>query len=255
MLEHRLVNSPTFDPAVARGMGEFMASVHAATHTSTVGRGEAAELFVKFRNQDLRGLQLEYVFTKAFSEGGEEAKTLAEDQTFMRGVEDVKRRYVGEGEGGLALCHGDLHPGSVMVNNAARKVKIIDPEFAVYGPPGLDLGSLLSGVVLAAQHHKYGGGEEGAVERIKAFASDVVDSYASAASGLGREAINEAISDALGFCACEVARTALGFAGGRLWLQFEDEELKKKALRGTVEVAKGLMLGRARGLDALMEAF
>ena len=34
-------------------------------------------------------------------------------------------------------------------------VKIIDPEFAVYGPPGLDVGSLLSGFVLAAVHHAY----------------------------------------------------------------------------------------------------
>ena len=44
-----------------------------------------------------------------------------------------------------ALCHGDLHPGSIMVNSDGI-CKIIDPEFTVYGPPGLDVGSVLSGL-------------------------------------------------------------------------------------------------------------
>merc|ERR1711957_807261 len=47
-----------------------------------------------------------------------------------------------------------LHPGSVMVNNDGD-VKVIDPEFTVYGPPGLDVGSVLSGYVLAAVHQAY----------------------------------------------------------------------------------------------------
>ena len=54
-----------------------------------------------------------------------------------------------------SLCHGDLYPGSIMVNQEKGLVKIIDPEFAVYGPPGLDVGSLLSGFVLAAVHHAF----------------------------------------------------------------------------------------------------
>ena len=33
--------------------------------------------------------------------------------------------------------------------------KIIDLEFTIYGPPGLDVGTLLSGYVLAAVHQKY----------------------------------------------------------------------------------------------------
>jgi len=53
------------------------------------------------------------------------------------------------------LSHGDLHPGSVMANVASGKVKVIDPEFTVYAPPGLDVGSLLSGFVLAAVHHAH----------------------------------------------------------------------------------------------------
>ena len=44
-------------------------------------------------------------------------------------------------------------------------VKIIDPEFAVYGPPGLDVGCLLSGFVLAAVHHAFSA--EGGAEVVR----------------------------------------------------------------------------------------
>ena len=56
----------------------------------------------------------------------------------------------------------------------------------------------------------------------------------------------------MGFCACEVGRTALGFAGGRVWLQFEDEDLKGKGLKATVQVARELMMGRGGGEETLM---
>ena len=40
-----------------------------------------------------------------------------------------------------ALLHGDLHTGSIFVGNAG--VKVIDPEFAFYGPMGYDIGNVL----------------------------------------------------------------------------------------------------------------
>ncbi|QFY63758.1 S-methyl-5-thioribose kinase (plasmid) [Rhizobium grahamii] len=40
------------------------------------------------------------------------------------------------------LCHGDLHTGSVMVTDI--ETKVIDPEFAFYGPISFDIGMLLA---------------------------------------------------------------------------------------------------------------
>ena len=37
----------------------------------------------------------------------------------------LKARYGGEGGTGLALCHGDMHAGSVMVDPASGAVKVI----------------------------------------------------------------------------------------------------------------------------------
>merc|ERR1712007_119921 len=51
------------------------------------------------------------------------------------------------------LLHGDLHAGSVMVSPVHGEIRIIDPEFAIYGPCGLDLGSLLFSFVFAIVYH------------------------------------------------------------------------------------------------------
>ena len=46
-----------------------------------------------------------------------------------------------------ALIHGDLHSGSVMVCD--NDTRVIDPEFAFYGPIGFDLGAFFGNLLLS----------------------------------------------------------------------------------------------------------
>src|SRR6202043_281670 len=46
-----------------------------------------------------------------------------------------------------ALIHGDLHSGSIMVADGDSRV--IDPEFAFYGPIGFDLGAFFGNLLLS----------------------------------------------------------------------------------------------------------
>ena len=46
-----------------------------------------------------------------------------------------------------SLLHGDLHTGSVMCT--PEDTKIIDPEFAFYGPMGFDIGALLANLLIS----------------------------------------------------------------------------------------------------------
>jgi 5-methylthioribose kinase len=48
--------------------------------------------------------------------------------------------------GAQALIHGDLHSGSVMVTE--NDSRVIDPEFAFYGPIGFDLGAFFGNLLL-----------------------------------------------------------------------------------------------------------
>jgi 5-methylthioribose kinase len=46
-----------------------------------------------------------------------------------------------------ALIHGDLHTGSIMVTK--DQTKVIDPEFAFYGPMGFDIGAVIGNLLMA----------------------------------------------------------------------------------------------------------
>jgi 5-methylthioribose kinase len=46
-----------------------------------------------------------------------------------------------------SLVHGDLHTGSVMVTDLDTRV--IDPEFAFYGPMGFDIGAIIGNLLMA----------------------------------------------------------------------------------------------------------
>ena len=46
-----------------------------------------------------------------------------------------------------ALLHGDLHTGSIFIKEDSTKV--IDPEFAFYGPIGYDVGNIIANLIFA----------------------------------------------------------------------------------------------------------
>jgi len=59
-------------------------------------------------------------------------------------AQELKARFANHAE---TLLHGDLHTGSIMAHEGDARV--IDPEFALYGPMGLDIGMLLSNFAMA----------------------------------------------------------------------------------------------------------
>lgn len=58
-------------------------------------------------------------------------------------VENLRRRFLSQPQ---ALLHGDLHTGSIMTT--ADDTRVIDGEFALYGPIGFDCGMFVGNLVL-----------------------------------------------------------------------------------------------------------
>lgn len=73
----------------------------------------------------------------------DEAAAIRADVPLKAAVADLKYKFLTESQ---ALLHGDLHTGSVMVT--AQDTRIIDPEFAFYGPMGFDVGAVLGNLLL-----------------------------------------------------------------------------------------------------------
>ena len=78
------------------------------------------------------------------------------------GNEDFVKRFLYEDEGlhaeaahlrlnfmnnAQALLHGDLHSGSIFINE--HGIKVLDPEFAFYGPMGYDIGNVIGNLFFA----------------------------------------------------------------------------------------------------------
>ena len=69
---------------------------------------------------------------------------LRRDAELKLAVQAMKWRFMNQPE---CLMHGDLHTGSVMVTELDTRV--IDAEFAGYGPMGFDVGMLIANLLMA----------------------------------------------------------------------------------------------------------
>ncbi len=165
------------------------------------------------------------------------------------------------------MLHGDFHTGSVMVTDT--ETKIIDPEFALYGPIGFDIGMLLGNFWMAyfAQpgHAKAPNERKEYQAWILSVVQEVWEVFVAEFSLLWRtertgilyehslfedqghtiaseQALNHRLQDiwqdTLGFAGVEMIRRTLSLAHIA-----ENDTIKDDTLRAQCE-ARGLLLGR-----------
>ncbi len=77
---------------------------------------------------------------------------LRADRALRIAAQEAKHAFLSKTE---TLVHGDLHSGSLMVT--ATDTQVIDPEFAIYGPFGFDVGMFIANLLLA--YHAQSGHE------------------------------------------------------------------------------------------------
>jgi 5-methylthioribose kinase len=248
---------------VASKIGCFLGCVHGKTHSALVSEDMRKHFTFKFANQELRQLQLEQFFTDPYQKA-KGATPLRSDVEFMEAIDNLKAKYRGENWDNLSLCHGDFHSGSVMVekhkedsndsvasDDNGLSVKVIDPEFAIYGPPGLDLGCLISGYVLACVHCAVMGVDSEQIRLCHSAVAAVWKAYKSAicAKDVPEVNLKEISSDAVGFAGCEVARNALH------GLSITEEQKKMVADKAALALGVKFVKGRALGVDELLVTF
>ena len=197
------------------------------------------------------------------------AARFREDMDAHVAISRLKLKFLGSPE---ALIHGDLHTGSIMVTES--ETRVIDPEFAFYGPMGFDLGAIIGNLImayLASAGHERSPGERRAFEAWVAETIESVwtefsrkfvalwrteaqgDAYPAALfageGGAGRlEAERQAymarlFQDTVGFAAAKIIRRILGLAHN-----IDFEWIEDPRLRAICE-ARSLRLARAMLVD------
>ncbi len=202
------------------------------------------------------------------------ARALARDTELKVAVQIMKWRFMNQPE---CLVHGDLHTGSIMV--AEDDTRVIDPEFAFYGPMGFDIGVLLANFLmayLAQPGHAARAGERDEyasflLDQLTAiwttFASEFaqlwhdrsspggalcqprlsLDSPAFSAQALAWR-LEQIWHDALGFAGCEMIRRIIGLAHVADFEAIIDPDRRAACERRAVLLARELLLQRSRCL-------
>jgi 5-methylthioribose kinase len=182
-----------------------------------------------------------------------------------------------------ALLHGDLHSGSVMVTDADTRV--IDPEFACYGPIGFDLGAFFGNLLLSwysqPGHAAGRGAQEAYQEWILAQARTFWETFrtrflalwaehgegdlfptalfASAEEAIAlREArgafVDSVFTDMLGFAACKMLRRIVGFAHVIDFDRIPDANVRAWCETGALAMAR-LLLTHPEQFRSLEDVF
>jgi 5-methylthioribose kinase len=169
-----------------------------------------------------------------------------------------------------ALLHGDLHSGSVMVTEG--NTRVIDPEFAFYGPIGFDLGAFLGNLLLswysqpghATQEDDRVAYQHWILEQVSNFwesfhrsflalwaqnaRGDVfpVSMFARPEEAFTLEAARSAFldglfADMLGFGACKMIRRIVGFAHVLDFDRIQDTAVRANCEAAALTMARTLL--------------
>jgi len=139
---------------------------------------EKKELQKKFINPDLCKLQEDFVYTNPYMDSEEnnwnsildkEVKEVRSNPELKIAIAEMKRAYMTHAE---AMIHGDLHTGSIMVNE--EDTKVFDPEFSFYGPMGYDIAALLQNLILNYLSHIAHTSDESERESYQNYVLDMV---------------------------------------------------------------------------------
>jgi 5-methylthioribose kinase len=280
-------------PNVARDIAEYIA--RASFFTSDLARPfeqklDGIALFA--RNKELLRITVDLVFCDPYRHNARNRHTspqldevvadLRADARLKLAAAHFGRKFLNEVQ---ALVHGDLHSGSVMVTEGDTRV--IDPEFAFYGPIGFDLGAFLGNLLLswysqpghataqdnrlAYQHWLLGqveafwdsfrtsflalwaGNAQGDVLPTSMFARpEEASTLASARSAF----LDGLFADMLGFGACKMIRRIVGFAHVIDFDWIQDAAVRARCEANALAMARTLLTQPAQfhSIHDLIEA-
>jgi 5-methylthioribose kinase len=145
-------------PNFAQHIGLFLARTLGGTSDLVLDYRTKKLEVVRFTNPELCKITEDLIFTEPFrkternlfhKEIEPQVLVLQADDALRVEVAQLKEKFMTHAQ---ALVHGDLHTGSIMVDQ--QETYVIDPEFAFYGPMGLDIGAVVANLLLSYASHE-----------------------------------------------------------------------------------------------------
>ncbi len=218
-------------PRLAGDIGRFCAETLIRTSDFYLGSAEKKRLVAQFINPELCKITEDLVLTDPFYDATSNSyppelqpavDALWDDSRAQTNIAGLRHAFMTRAE---ALLHGDLHTGSIM--GSPEETKVMDAEFAFFGPIGFDVGMFIANLFLSAVAHMARNTPESRAyaETMWDAASETWDVFEMQAQSLldaapvwrlpdeaCDELIQQVLRDAVGFAGAEVIRRTIGLA-------------------------------------------
>ncbi|HZG83619.1 S-methyl-5-thioribose kinase [Paenibacillus sp.] len=251
-------------PLFAQHIGEFLARTLFFTSDFGMNQQEKKLQTGRFINPELCKITEDLIFDDPYTVSPNnnydpaieaEAAALREDRELHAEVARLRYGFLTKGQ---ALLHGDLHTGSIFVT--PESTKVIDPEFAYYGPMGFDIGAVLANLLLNAAAQ---GGRIEDAAKLNDFRAYLLDTVVGvwnefetrfralwaehAVDRMLRESgyldifLRELLQDTFGYAGCKMVRRIVGLAHVADIDGIPDADLRNRARRVSLAVGTALI--------------
>lgn len=244
-------------PLLPSHLGTYLANTTFFTSEFGLDKGQKKELVRKFVNPELCKITEDLIFSDPYFDAetnnfepqlSSEVQKLWNDTELKLQVALLRKSFLTEAE---ALLHGDLHTGSLFVSK--EETKVIDPEFAYFGPVGFDIGQVIANLLFQAIAFQEK--SEAVYSQIRTFWNEYQNQFSvlwehdnlepfSKVDGFLSHTLQKYFQDAIGFAGCELIRRTIGLAHVADLDNLPDETERIAAKEKTLALGRELILHR-----------
>lgn len=260
-----LMNHETF-PLFADHISTFMVNTLFLTTDVCMEHKAKKDAVKSYINPELCEISEDLVYTEPFNDMRNRnnvfppiadfiKEELYDDNALKLEVAKCKFDFMNNAQ---ALVHGDLHTGSVFITKESTKV--LDPEFAFYGPMGYDIGNVVANMYFAWNNGNAAGNttftawvEESVKDMIdlfiekynKAFDENVKDEMAKT-PGFKEWYLGTILRDTAATAGLETVRRIVGLANVKDITSITDEAKRATAEKISIYMGKDFIMNREK---------
>lgn len=265
-----LLDGRTF-PFFADQVTSYLVNILLPTTDVAMNHKEKKGLVKSYINPDLCNITEQLVYSEAAGNFSGKNYVSKPSEKFVEkeiygddGLKlEVAKLKFGFMEHAQALLHGDIHSGSIFIND--ERMKAFDVEFAFYGPMGYDVGNVLAHTVFALSYNEACCKDDAKKENFKSWSystlKDVVDLFKekfikkydeivtddlAKTPGFKEYYLDGVIEDTVGAMGTELLRRVVGVAKVKDITLIEEENLRSEYEIKLLSLAKKAIMNRAQ---------
>ncbi len=264
-------------PHFAEHIGLFMARTLGNTSDLVLDYRTKKMEVARFINPELCKITEDLVFTEPYrpternlfhKEIEPQVLALQADEALHVEVAIMKEKFMTQAQ---ALLHGDLHTGSIMINQT--ETIVIDPEFAFYGPIGFDVGAVIANLLLSYASHEVRSPDPDVRADFRKYLTDSIIQIwhvferefqpiwdqvdrVNMPKGYQQNYMLNILQDAAGMGACKMMRRVIGLAGVEDIRGIENVDDRSVAASLALNIGQTLLMNRKHftTIEELVEA-